>query len=292
MHIIEHDFVAPFALPLICKPYFEGCRLAAFDIETTGLSSEKHAVILIGVLNCTPEGCRITQYFAEDPREEPAVLQAFLSFCQSCDVLFNYNGSSFDLPFLDRRAEKFGFSPIPGCKSFDLYRIIKQSCLACVLPDLKLKTVEKLAGIQRNDQISGKDSVSLYKKYTVSRDQTLGKQILLHNYEDVFSFTSFGKLARKIDIHQGFSRYGFPVKAGTAVFYIQKLTFHPTRIFAQGNILGAYSDQSYYLEEMTLLVSTKTSGFELTLFADRDPFPPDPRQINRLVINALKRFSF
>lgn len=292
MHTIEHDFVEPFALPLICRPYFSGCRLAAFDIETTGLSSEKHAVILIGVLCCSPKGCRIIQYFAEDPREEPAVLQAFLSFCQSCDVLFNYNGSSFDLPFLNRRARKFGLTPVPDCKSFDLYRMIKQSCLPCVLPDLKLKTVEKLAGIRRTDSISGRDSVSLYKKYILTKDNTLGKQILLHNYEDVLSFTSFGKLARKIDMHHAFSKCGFAVKADAAAFYVQHIHFQPSRIFVQGKILGAPSDQSYYLENLTLLVNTKTSDFSLTLFSEEGAFPPDPRQINRLVINTLKQFSF
>ena len=72
-----------------------------FDIETTGLSPASAAVFLIGTVrrtDGTDGGWELTQWLAQDPADEPAVLQAFFDAAGSCSTLIHFNGSSFDLP--------------------------------------------------------------------------------------------------------------------------------------------------------------------------------------------------
>ncbi|WP_394861578.1 ribonuclease H-like domain-containing protein [Paraclostridium bifermentans] len=139
-----------------------------FDIETTGLSPKYCKVILIGVLYNLNNKTIIKQYFAESEEEEKDLLLKFINDIETFDHHITFNGVSFDIPFLNSRfnSNDIDFS-IDKCDDIDILRIVKPFKEKLSLSDCKLKTIEKYMGIKREDTISGKESVELYKNFDI-----------------------------------------------------------------------------------------------------------------------------
>lgn len=158
-----------------------------FDIETTGLSPKYCKVILIGILYNFENKTIIKQYFATSEGEEKELLINFIKDIRSFDYHITFNGISFDIPFLNSRLKANGIDYfIEKSQDIDILRLIKPYKEKLALSDCKLKTIEKYLGIQREDVISGKESVQLYKEFTLSKDELIKSKILLHNYEDIY----------------------------------------------------------------------------------------------------------
>ena len=171
-----------------------------FDIETTGLSPKYCKVILIGVLYNLNNKTIIKQYFAESGEEEKDLLLKFINDIKTFDHHITFNGVSFDIPFLNSRfnSNDIDFS-IDKCDDIDILRIVKPFKEKLSLSDCKLKTIEKYMGIQREDTISGKESVELYKNFVISKDISLKEKILLHNYEDIYYLGKIYNIKNIID---------------------------------------------------------------------------------------------
>lgn len=171
-----------------------------FDIETTGLSPKYCSVILIGVLFNISNQTIIKQFFAEDESEERELLSTFINEISSFEKHITFNGITFDIPFLNVRFVKNGIN-FSLCKDddLDILRLIKPYKEKLSLSDCKLKTLEKYMGIYRDDNISGKESVELYKEYISSKSLELKSKILLHNYEDIFYLGHLSKIQTIIE---------------------------------------------------------------------------------------------
>ena len=166
-----------------------------FDIETTGLSPKFCKVILIGIAYNKNNKTIIKQYFASNEDEEKELLLAFINDIVMFDKHITFNGFTFDIPFLNSRFQKhnidFSFNKNDD---IDILRIVKPYKEKLSLLDCKLKTIEKYLGIDRNDTISGKESVELYKEFVITQDEGLKSKILLHNYEDIFYLSQMIKI--------------------------------------------------------------------------------------------------
>ena len=160
--------------------------LAFFDIETTGFSASFHSVYLIGVLFPSRDGFRFLQWFADTPDAEPEVLASFFSFLENSSVLVHFNGDTFDIPFLKKRAERFGLpAPFERVKSVDIYKRAKPWKKILGLKDLKQKSIEGFLHISREDQYSGGQLIEIYQEYLKTREQSLLSLLLLHNEDDL-----------------------------------------------------------------------------------------------------------
>lgn len=158
-----------------------------FDIETTGLSHKYCKVILIGILYNFENTTIIKQYFATSEEEEKELLICFIKDIKNFDYHITFNGISFDIPFLNSRFKTNGIDyHMDKSQDIDILRLIKPYKEKLALSDCKLKTIEKYIGIQRDDSISGKDSVRLYKEFILNKDELIKSKILLHNYEDIY----------------------------------------------------------------------------------------------------------
>lgn len=200
--------------------YFGGMKLAAADIETTGLNPEKSRFVLGGLLTASPREhteqqktgiLQVEQFFAEDFSQEQETLQAYLEALNQADVLLTYNGHRFDLPFIRRRAQNNAdFLPY----NLDLYLLLKSySPVRKFLPNLKQKTVEDFMGLwaHRKDEISGKESVDLYYRYLSTSDPEIKRTILLHNHDDVIQLYRLLGILEKTDLHRAMYHMGFPI---------------------------------------------------------------------------------
>ena len=172
-----------------------------FDIETTGLSPHVSSLYLIGAASFHEGKWWLDQWFADDYISEKEILQCFSNFVSSYDTLVHYNGSTFDIPYLEKKYQKNHLpSPFTGKNNLDIYRQIKPLKKDFPTCDQKLATMEHFVGFQRNDTYSGKDCIRLYtefmhKKYFHDPTSDMRKKSLLqHNHDDLIGTIVCGLL--------------------------------------------------------------------------------------------------
>lgn len=167
-------------------------KILYFDIETTGLSADTSSLYLIGCLYYRDAAWHILQWFADDYQSEAALLTSFFSFMKEFDILVHYNGSGFDLPYLQKKCRQhrlsFSFDKI---QSLDIYKELFPYKKLFSLPDFKQKTLEKALGIYRKDTYDGGQLIHVYVEYIHKKlKQEDGcseclSLLLLHNKEDL-----------------------------------------------------------------------------------------------------------
>ncbi len=170
------------ALPSVCF----------FDIETTGLSPHVSSVYLIGAAWYDGSSMQLIQWFADDYTSEENILCAFADFLRSFDCVVHYNGTTFDIPYLEKKylAHKLP-SPFQSIRSLDLLKDIRKLKSLFLTPNQKLTTMEQLLGFSRNDTFTGKDCIQLYQNFMqkkVFRDESHKQDLallLLHNHDDL-----------------------------------------------------------------------------------------------------------
>lgn len=203
-------------LPSNFTKYFGNKNFAVLDIETTGLSKKKNAIILIGLVVVKDNKATLYQYFAEKLYDEKAVVESTVKLLEDLDFIITFNGKSFDLPFIKEKTNKYNI-PFADIYNLDIYQILKTfSDLGTMLPDLKQKTVEKFMGFgsSRLDEISGGESVMLYNEYLVTGDKKLEEFILLHNSDDIEQLYKLIPVIKYADFHRAMSNYGFLTDSG------------------------------------------------------------------------------
>lgn len=193
-------------------------KLCFFDIETTGLSPRVSSLYLIGIAYLQEGHWHIEQWFADDYTSEEEILHSFSSSISDFDTLVHYNGSTFDIPYLEKKYRACHLpSPFTGKESLDLYRIIQKRKNLFPTRDKKLTTMERLAGFSRHDSYSGKDCIKLYtdfmhKKFFRDPEVEIKKKkLLLHNHDDLigtmvcslfFSYTRYNPMQPSMAQHK------------------------------------------------------------------------------------------
>lgn len=145
---------------------------AYLDIETTGLSPAFDRLTVVGI-SIGDSGTQVIQLVA------PGITADFLrGALRGVEVIYTYNGSRFDLPFLqsqlgvDLSKEFFHHDLMYDCWANNLYG--------------GLKVVEARLGIRRNlEDIDGKEAIRLWGRYEGDSDHNALRILLEYNKEDV-----------------------------------------------------------------------------------------------------------
>lgn len=176
-------------------------KVCFFDIETTGLSPRISSLYLIGAATVRNGEWHLDQWFADDYTSEEEILRSFSSFTSSYDTFVHYNGSTFDIPYLEKKYHANHLpSPFIGKDSLDLYRQVRRFKKYFPTCDQKLTTMERLVGFHRHDAYSGKDCIQLYtafmhKKFFHDPESDVRKKnLLLHNHDDLIGTIVCGLL--------------------------------------------------------------------------------------------------
>jgi uncharacterized protein len=146
---------------------------AYLDIETTGLSPAGSEITVIGIHFCRESGTDFVQLVGRD-----ITANSIMDALEGVDMLYTYNGSRFDLPFINAA---LGIN-LEECFT---HRDLMYDCWAKKLYG-GLKGVEKQLGIGRKlPDMNGLEAVKLWWKYVESFDLEALKKLLEYNKEDV-----------------------------------------------------------------------------------------------------------
>ena len=204
----------------------------------------------------------------------------------AADAVVTYNGDTFDLPFLQRRAVKYGLcDKLPLLWSVDLYRWLKKYWpLAPSMKSLSQKSVEEAMGlsVKRDDEIPGGDCIPLYNYYLQTKDENAKQTILLHNADDVRQLARIAWKCSFLPYHTIAFREGFLFKAGARKILANGSEFKKNALVTQAKLasglipVSAYEDQ-YHLEyDMftgKVLLEIFPSREQQFLYADLEKIP-------------------
>ena len=146
---------------------------AFLDIETTGLGAGSDEITVIGIYHVDGSRSKFVQLVGDRISEE-----TLLEAMRGTTVIYTYNGSRFDLPFIRRRL------------GVDLERMYDHCDLmySCWAKELYggLKGVERQLNIPRRlKEVNGYEAVRLWWRYVNSYDEKALTTLLEYNKEDV-----------------------------------------------------------------------------------------------------------
>jgi hypothetical protein len=153
-------------------------RCAFLDIETTGMSGTYHEITVIGLY----DGSQVYQFINGEN------LERFEDAVQAYDLLVTFNGSRFDLPFIERFFRNFRFHHA----HIDLRWVLQR----LGIPG-GLKRIEPLFGISRPGAIQdlgGYEAVLLWNQYLQGEVEAL-RRLLQYNQADVVNLKTIMELA-------------------------------------------------------------------------------------------------
>jgi len=148
---------------------------AYLDIETTGLSSSGCDITVIGIHLCNGDDAHFVHLVSKDITKR-SILEAL----QGVNILYTYNGSRFDLPFI---CDHLGVDLAKIFTHIDLmYHCWRKNLYG------GLKSVERQLGIKRRlEGVDGYEAVKLWWRYVDSFDLDALNTLLEYNKEDVLN---------------------------------------------------------------------------------------------------------
>jgi uncharacterized protein YprB with RNaseH-like and TPR domain len=198
LELVKREYAESIYIPDNLKPYASGKKMVYFDIETLGLNPQLYPVILIGMSYEKDGKYIIEQFFAESVDEEQDILQEFKDRLDGFDTIVSYNGKNFDVPYINKRMEKYNMDYSIKLEHFDVICHVRPNKKVLGLESCSLKSVERYLNLNREDTIDGEESIRLYKKYVKTGDGAIKDKIMLHNFEDVYNLPGILKVFEKI----------------------------------------------------------------------------------------------
>jgi len=145
------------------------------DIETTGLTYSASEITVVGIYLCYGDEAEFVQFIGRDITAD-VILEAL----EGVDIIYTYNGSRFDLPFIH---SQLGINLTQMFRHRDLM----YDCWGKKLYG-GLKGVERQVGIMRKlPEMNGFEAVRLWWKYVDTFDLDALKKLCDYNKEDVIN---------------------------------------------------------------------------------------------------------
>lgn len=183
---------------------FLGKKICFFDIETTGLSRVKNDVYLIGLIFKENNEYKVIQWMNDDGKSEKEMIENFIEYIKRYDVVINYNGNTFDVPFIEAKAEKYSLDfSFMNIESYDIYREIHKYKYFFGLDNLKQKSIEIFLRIHRDDKYDGGKLIEIYYEYLKNPSDELLNLLLLHNYDDICGLVEICDIFSYVELSKG-----------------------------------------------------------------------------------------
>lgn len=183
--------------------YFNPTDVLFFDIETTGLNKATTHCYLIGCGYYKDEILHSKFFFADSFEDELSVLNDFFEFTKNFKIMIHFNGTKFDLPYLEYRSKLHNLNnPLKNLTSFDLYKEIKPLRYLIFRESMRQKCVEEFLEITRNDTFNGGELIPVYEEYVNTKEKRLFDLLMMHNREDVIGMHKMFPILNYLKLNQ------------------------------------------------------------------------------------------
>lgn len=199
MELVKREFEDKIYIPDSLREYSKDKRMVFFDVETLGLNPQFYPIILIGMSYEESGKYIVEQFFAEDILEEEDILNQFKQKITPSDILVTYNGKNFDVPYINKRMERYGLDFSLNNEHLDVICHVRPNKKKLGLESCSLKSVERYLNLNREDTIDGAESIKLYNRYARSKEENVKHKIMLHNFEDVYNLPGILKIFDNIE---------------------------------------------------------------------------------------------
>jgi uncharacterized protein YprB with RNaseH-like and TPR domain len=166
------------------------------DVETTGLKADYGLALVIGVRAFDPKRrSGVTRQFILDRTAknwEVAERRMLREFRRVFDIYFRdsepriitFNGTRFDVPFLQARLAAQGLPLLPKTRHLDNYYTVKRT-FGYTITSRRAKYVESLFQVG-DPKAPHKDSSQMFTwlRATFARDKSAFQRIVNHNYDE------------------------------------------------------------------------------------------------------------
>lgn len=175
-----------------------------FDIETTGFSPKTTMVYLIGCTFFNRNTPQTIQWFAETAEDEAVIMQHFFDFASGYRLLVHYNGSGFDIPYLQQKCLIYGLSfDFNRMENLDLYKKFSPYRKILKADSMKQKSLERFLGIHRADPFSGGELIPVYQEYLNRPRQEIAELLMQHNYDDLAGLLGILRITSYCSLFEG-----------------------------------------------------------------------------------------
>jgi len=158
------------------------------DIETLGLSNRP--IILIGLAKIDKGIITIRQYLARNYDEEAALLVCLKDNITSKSAFITFNGTMFDIPFINQRYHYYRIQPDLERVHFDVLNF-SRNMLRERFDSFKLSSLEKnLLQVRREIDIPGFMVPEFYIHYINKKNVGTLVPLIYHNRQDLVSLAS------------------------------------------------------------------------------------------------------
>lgn len=156
------------------------------DIETTGLSPSTY-VFLCGLMYLEDGRFVVEQLLARDYSEETGMLGYLGTVIERYPMIITYNGTGFDVPFLQTRMAVARMEEVKPFEHVDLIEAARER-FTDVLANCKLETIEHyLRGEAREGDIPGREIPEAYHDFVRTGNARDMQRILYHNRMDLLA---------------------------------------------------------------------------------------------------------
>jgi len=158
--------------------------LVFVDIETCGLADDP--IFLVGVAYRSDEAIVLEQCFAPDPTGEPELVRRTAATLGARSIWVSFNGKSFDIPRLRRRARTHAVEFPAAGSHRDLLHEVRRRWKGR-LPNCRLSTVEEsLLGLCRlPGDVPGREVPERYWDFVRGGERRWIDPVIEHNRRDV-----------------------------------------------------------------------------------------------------------
>ena len=216
--------------------------LLFYDIETTGLSPLQDMVYLIGTAAYNGVSWEYTGYFCEEEADEPLILEAFTKLSEKYSIYIQYNGSTFDKPFISKRCEIHRIPYTAPDNETDLFREFSNLKRLLSLPSMKQITLEKFLSISRSFP-GGKDGIKLWKAFLADHDPIKEKMLIGHNYEDLSGLVNITVMAAYLQLYHGMIYVPEPAASKRVISDFVQITSGSEQINANSGQINQDTEQ-------------------------------------------------
>lgn len=166
-------------------------RLVFFDTETTGLKGAGTLIFLLGFIEQTTDGLKLTQYVLPGPDHEAAFLYASKLWKEPMTIV-TYNGKSFDMPQVETRwtMNRRELPPLLKHHQIDLLHGARR-VWKTELNTFKLTAIEQSQlKFYREGDIPGHLAPIIYQDAVKSGRAKALMKVLTHNEWDILSLVT------------------------------------------------------------------------------------------------------